>query len=189
MRVLRLPPDPAELAGLVAGEEVLLVGAALTLRDAALKRLESTRAAAESPPFDLDGQMVFHAGPSPPAGGRPCGSIGPTTSARMDRFLPLLFAAGVKATLGKGPRSREAVELHGREGAVYLAAVGGAGALFGGMVESCEPVAWEDLGPEAVFQVVLKGMPAVVAIDASGNDFLSAQYSDYSGSGPVARGG
>jgi fumarate hydratase subunit beta len=94
----------------------------------------------------------------------------------MDRFLEMLFDLGVRATLGKGPRSAEARALHEARGAVYLAAVGGLGALYGGMVESMEPVAWEDLGPEAVRRVRLQGLPAVVAIDARGTDYLAAQY-------------
>ena len=176
LKRLNLPPDDAELRALPVGQEVLLNGEALTLRDATLARLDSLVSSGGRPPFDLDGQLVFHSGPTPPAAGRPCGAIGPTSSARMDHLLPLLFGLGVRATLGKGPRSEEATALHERYGAVYLAAVGGTAALYGGMVEAMETIAWEDLGPEAVYRVWLRDFPAVVAIDARGEDHLRAQY-------------
>lgn len=181
MKVLNLPPDDKELRTLAAGEELLLVGRALTLRDAAHGRLADLVNGGEKPPFDLAGELVFYAGPSPAAAGRPVGAIGPTTSARMDRFLELTFELGVRVTLGKGPRAPQVKELHERYGAVYLAAVGGVAALLGGLVEDIEPVAWEDLGPEAVYRVILRDFPAVVAIDASGRDFLSERYLHYGG--------
>jgi fumarate hydratase subunit beta len=181
LRALDLPPDDKELRTLAAGEEVLLAGRALTLRDAAHGRLADLVDSGQKPPFDLAGQLVFYAGPSPAAAGRPVGAIGPTTSARMDRFLELTFELGVRVTLGKGPRAPEVRELHERYGAVYLAAVGGVAALHGGMVEGIEIVAWEDLGPEAVYSVILRDFPAVVAIDAKGRDILAERYLQYSG--------
>ena len=176
MKRLELPPEKGALRELQAGDEVELFGDALTMRDAALKRLASMIEAGEKPPFDLTGQLVFHAGPTPAAGGRAVGAIGPTTSARMDRYLEMLFSLGVRSTLGKGPRSEKARELHEKWGAVYLASVGGVAALFGSKVVSAEVLAWEDLGPEAVRRVRLAGLPAVVAIDARGTDHLRAQY-------------
>ena len=176
MKRLELPPEDAALRALVAGEEVELFGEALTMRDAALKRLAALLQAGEAPPFDVSGQLVFYAGPTPAAGDRAVGAIGPTTSARMDRYLEMLFDLGVRSTLGKGPRSPEARELHEKYQAVYLAAVGGVAALFGSRVTSVEVLAWEDLGPEAVRRVRLQGLPAVVAIDARGTDHLAAQY-------------
>jgi tartrate/fumarate subfamily iron-sulfur-dependent hydro-lyase beta chain len=181
LKVLNLPPDDKELRTLSSGEEVLLTGRALTMRDAAHGRLADLVNRGEEPPFSLAGQLVFYAGPSPAAAGRPVGAIGPTTSARMDRFLELTFTLGVRATLGKGPRAPQVRELHERYGAVYLAAVGGAAAVLGGLVEEIEPVAWEDLGPEAVYRVMLREFPAVVAIDVRGRDFLSEQYLHYGG--------
>lgn len=181
MKVLNLPPDDKDLRSLAAGEEVRLVGRALTLRDAAHGRLKDLVDRGQKPPFDLAGQLVFYAGPSPAAAGRPVGAIGPTTSARMDRFLELTFELGVRATLGKGPRAPEVAELHERYAAVYLAAVGGVAALLGGMAEEIEPVAWDDLGPEAVYRVMLRDFPAVVAIDVSGLDFLAERYLHYGG--------
>lgn len=176
MKRLELPPDEKALRSFLAGDEVELFGDALTMRDAALERLATLLKAGEQPPFDLAGQLVFHAGPAPPAADRPTGAIGPTTSARMDRYLHMLFELGVRATLGKGPRSEEARLLHKDYGAVYLAAVGGVAALFATRVEGLEILAWEDLGPEAVHRVSLRGLPAVVAIDVTGADHLAAQY-------------
>ena len=161
MKRLELPPDRGALRELSPGEEVELFGEALTMRDAALKRLAALRQAGEEAPFDVAGRLVFYAGPTPPAGDRAVGAIGPTTSARMDRYLQMLFDMGVRATLGKGPRSEEARELHERYGAVYLAAVGGVAALVGSCVTHSEVVAWEDLGAEAVRRLVLSGLPAV----------------------------
>jgi fumarate hydratase subunit beta len=176
---LLLPAERERLSALEAGQEVLLTGDVLTMRDAALKRLEELLAEGGEPPFELEGQVVFHAGPTPPAAGRPAGAIGPTTSARMDRFLEMLFKQGVTATLGKGPRSKEAAKLHRAFGAVYFAAVGGLSAVYGGMVDEMEPVAWEELGPEGVYRVRLKGFPALVAIDAEGADHLVELHAKY----------
>lgn len=170
-RKIRLPDEGEALASLRAGEEVLLSGTVLTMRDAALERLASALARGEEPPVRLAGQVIFHAGPAPAAAGRPTGAVGPTTSARMDRFLPMLFDLGVVATIGKGPRTAEAAADHSGRG-VYLAAVGGLGALYGGMVRSIRPVAWEDLGPEAVYEIALEEFPALVAIDSRGVDHL-----------------
>lgn len=180
MTKLSLPPDPKDLLSLSAGEELSLSGEALTMRDAALRRIRTLVDAGGELPFDVGGQLIFYAGPCPPGAGRPCAAIGPTTSGRMDHFLEMLFQLGVRATLGKGPRSEEARALHERYGTVYLAAVGGIGALLAGNVESLEPVAWEELGPEAVNRVKLKEFPAVVAIDSTGRDFMSEQYALYS---------
>jgi fumarate hydratase subunit beta len=178
-RRIQLPADDASLLELAAGERVELFGDALTMRDAALKRLEALLEAGQEPPFQLAGQLVFHAGPAPAGAGRATAAIGPTTSARMDRYLEMLFELGCHATLGKGPRSAEAASLHKKYGAVYFAAVGGLGALFGGLVEELEPVAWEELGAEAVHRVRMNGLPAIVAVDARGEDYLAGQYESH----------
>ncbi len=179
MKELRLPPEEGALLALKAGDDVLLTGEVLTMRDAALGRLQAIIREGGKPPFDLKGQVIFHAGPTPPAAGRPAGAIGPTTSARMDHYLEMLFDMGVRATLGKGPRSAESAALHASRGAIYLAAAGGLGALYGGMVVAIEPVAWGDLGPEAVRKVTLERLPALVAIDASGSDHLVERHSRF----------
>lgn len=176
LRKLELPLEEAALASLEACDEVLLYGETLTMRDAALKRLEVLLRAGEEPPFDVRGRLIFHAGPAPGAAGRPAGAIGPTTSARMDRFLPILFELGAVGTLGKGPRSVDARKVHAEYGTVYLAAIGGLGAFFGTKVTGVEPVAWEDLDAEGVHRVTLAGFPAVVAIDPTGGDCLRTRF-------------
>lgn len=176
---LILPEQTESLRALAAGVEVSLSGTVLTMRDAALKRLDELVGEGSRPPFDLEGQVVFHAGPTPAASGRPAGAIGPTTSNRMDHYLPMLFRLGVAATIGKGPRKAEAAAVHKSHGAVYLVAVGGLAALYGGMVEAIEPVAWEDLGAEAVYRVTLKSFPVMVAIDSAGTDHLTSRHEAY----------
>lgn len=178
-RKLSLPLDKDAVKGLEAGEEVLLSGPALTMRDASLKRLEALLEDGKEPPVDIRGELIFHAGPTPPVGSRPCGAIGPTTTARMDRFLQQMLELGVVAVLGKGPRSPELAGLHNRHTAVYLAAVGGLGALYGEMIEGMELLAWEDLGPEGIYRVRLKEFPAVVAVDSKGEDIFVSLYTNY----------
>lgn len=178
-RKLNLPLEQEEIESLEAGDEVLISGHVLTMRDASLKRLEEIISRGEIPPVDIAGELVFHAGPTPAPKGRACGSIGPTTSARMDRFLPLMLESGVKVVLGKGPRGSDAAGLHGKHKALYLVAVGGLGALYGEMVEEMELVFWEDLGPEGLYRVKLKDFPAVVAIDSRGKDIFPALQEEY----------
>ncbi|MDD5448857.1 MAG: fumarate hydratase C-terminal domain-containing protein [Actinomycetota bacterium] len=179
MKHIELPTSKSFLLNLRAGEEVLLRGRAYTLRDAALKRIQLLRSEGGRLPIEIGGELVFHAAPTPPAGGRPCAAIGPTTTSRMDIFLPLLLELEVAAILGKGPRGRDATRLHGEFGLVYFSAVGGLGALFGGKVSMIKPVAFEDLGPEAIHEVILNDFPAIVAIDSKGRDFFSEAKKTY----------
>jgi fumarate hydratase subunit beta len=176
LKRLTLPPESRVLKELKAGDEVLLSGTAYTMRDAAAARLEALLERGETPPFDLEGQLVFHAGPTPPGAGRPCASVGPTTTARMDRFLKILVDVGAAAILGKGPRGPEATELHSRHGVVYFAAVGGVAALMGDKVADIEAVAWDDLGPEAVYRLTMDRFPAVVAIDGEGREIFTERH-------------
>ncbi|MRR11463.1 TRZ/ATZ family protein, partial [bacterium] len=123
-------------------------------------------------PYDLTGQTLFYAGPTPPAAGRPAGAVGPTTAKRMDVWTPRLIEAGIVATIGKGARSpavRDAIAAHG---AVYFAAVGGAAALLATRVAAAGPVAYGDLGTEALVRLELHDFPAYVAIDATGRDLF-----------------
>lgn len=179
---LRLPEDIDELRALGIGTEVELSGPVFTARDATHARLleESRRTGAL--PYGLAGQVIFYAGPTPPAAGRPAGAIGPTTAARMDAWAPEFYRMGVAATLGKGPRSEEVARACRSTGSVYLACVGGMAALLATRVVSIEPVAYEELGPEALRRVVLDDFPAFVAIDAEGRDLFSA-VRDRSGDG------
>jgi tartrate/fumarate subfamily iron-sulfur-dependent hydro-lyase beta chain len=167
---ITLPVSREELASLRAGDEVLLTGPVYTARDATHERLVTALDATGVLPFGLEGQTLFYAGPTPPAAGRPSGAVGPTTASRMDSFTPRLLDAGIVATIGKGRRSTKVRDACIRHGAVYFAAVGGSAALLATRVSSAEPVAYEDLGTEALVRLMLVDFPVVVAIDAHGTD-------------------
>jgi fumarate hydratase class I/fumarate hydratase subunit beta len=174
MREIRLPASRAELTVLKAGDEVTLSGIAYTARDATHARIAEALAADGVLPFGLVGATLFYAGPTPPAAGRPAGAIGPTTAKRMDAWTPQLLEAGIVATIGKGARCAEVAEACAATGSVYFAAVGGAAALLARHVTAMEPVAWPDLGTEALVRLTLDRMPAFVAIDARGGDLYAA---------------
>lgn len=167
------PLDERTARSLEAGARVLISGEIIAARDQAHMRMLEALGRGEPLPFDPMGAVVYYVGPTPGTGGRPVGSAGPTTSARMDLLTEPLLAAGVRAVMGKGPRSREVVAALARHGAVYLAATGGAGALLGAKVVSAEVIAWEDLGCEAVRRLVVRDFPAIVAVDASSRDLFA----------------
>jgi len=154
--------------GLRAGDAVHLTGIVYTARDAAHQRLIALIEAEKPLPIDLEGQVIYYCGPTPAPPGRPIGSAGPTTSSRMDTYAPVLHAHGVMATIGKGPRSEAVRAVLVERGAVYLVAVGGAGALLAQHVEACEVVAFPELGPEAIRKLTVRDFPAIVAYDAHG---------------------
>lgn len=164
-------PRVRALADLRAGELVELTGRVLSLRDASAARLATTLRVGQPPPVPLAGQIMYAVGPSPAQPGRIVGSAGPTTTARMARFLPALFAAGVAAVIGKGELHGDDMAAFVRAGAVYLAATGGAGALLARRIASATVVAYEDLGPEALLTLDLDVFPAVVVIDRTGRNF------------------
>ncbi len=170
---ITLPASRESLSTLRAGDEVRLSGSVFTARDATHVRLAEELARAGSLPFGLSGQALFYAGPTPPAAGRPAGAVGPTTAKRMDAWTPRLLAAGITATIGKGARSEDVRRAHAENGAVYFAAVGGAAALLATHVRSAEPVAYGDLGTEALVRMELVDFPVFVAIDAEGNDLYA----------------
>lgn len=152
--------------GLSAGEEILLTGEVYTARDAAHKRFAALTAEGKALPFPLRDAVIYYAGPTPAQRGLPVGSFGPTTSSRMDPYAPALLDAGLAGMIGKGPRSPAVVDAIKRNGAVYLCAVGGAGALAARCVKSLEVVAFDDLGCESVKRVVFERFPLYVGIDA-----------------------
>jgi len=167
---LTTPLDDAAIAGLRAGDRVSLSGVIYTARDAAHQRIIECLKRGEQPPIPIEGQVIYYVGPSPTPPGRPIGSAGPTTSYRMDPYTLQLLKLGLKATIGKGPRSAEVAEAMRRCRAVYLAAVGGAAALIASSVRECEILAYPDLGPEAVRRLVVEDFPAIVANDIYGGD-------------------
>lgn len=170
---VNLPVAREALAELSAGDEVRLFGPVYTSRDAGHARLLEALERDGVLPFGLSGQMIFYAGPTPAAAGRPIGSVGPTTAKRMDFATPALLEAGIVATIGKGVRSEEVRAAHARTGSVYFAPVGGAAALLAKHVVAAEPVAWPELGTEALVRLTLDDFPAFVAIDARGRDLYA----------------
>jgi len=180
------PLSDAAVAALRAGMAVLLSGVVYTARDAAHKRLCDLIAKGEPLPLDLQGQAIYYVGPTPAPPGHVIGSAGPTTSYRMDPFTPPLLKMGLKATIGKGKRAPEVIEAMRTYKAVYLAPVGGAGALLSKRIKSSEVLAYEDLGPEAIRRLEVEDFPAIVVNDIYGNDFYRQGVTQYlAGKGKV----
>jgi fumarate hydratase subunit beta len=155
-----------------AGQRVLLSGAVYTARDAAHKRFAEILSSGKKLPFELDGAVIYYAGPTPASPGKPIGSCGPTTSGRMDSFAPDLLDRGLLGMIGKGERSKTVREAVIRNNAVYFAAIGGAGALAAASVLSCEVIAFPELGCESVKRLIFKDFPLIVANDCNGGDIF-----------------
>jgi fumarate hydratase subunit beta len=172
-RRLVLPLDKKMLQELTYGQWVNLNGSLYTGRDAALSRVNDLLLESKNPPVDLMGQLLYFVGPTPAAAGEASGAAGPTTSRRMERFLPALVRAGVAAIMGKGPLSPGTVAELTRYGVVYFSAAGGAGAYYGSRVKGSTLVAYAELGPEAIYGLNVENFPAVVAVDLQGNDLYA----------------
>ncbi|MBN2103701.1 Fe-S-containing hydro-lyase [bacterium] len=157
-----------------AGDSVLIDGIIYTARDSAHQRMIETMDMDGPLPFNLEGQIIYYAGPAPAKPGDPIGSIGPTTSGRMDRFTPRLIESGLKGMIGKGNRSENVKRIIQKHKAVYFAAIGGAAALMARCVRSAELAAYEDLGPEAILKLEVKNFPAVVVNDCYGGDLYQS---------------
>lgn len=171
--VMNFPADKAELSKLRAGDKLTVSGTIYTARDAAHKRLTELIASGEELPLDIRGAAIYYAGPTPEKPGQVIGSCGPTTSGRMDVFTPRLHDLGLCATIGKGARSPEVCEAIRRNGAVYLCAVGGAGALAAKSVVSAQVIAFEDLGCEAVKRLEIRDFPLIVGVDCHGGSLFA----------------
>lgn len=161
------------------GDSVLISGVLYTGRDSAHKRLADALDRGEALPVDFRGQILYYAGPAPAKPGKPIGSIGPTTSYRMDPYAPRLIANGLKGMIGKGNRSEEVLESIQRYKAVYFGAIGGAAALMAKAVKKAEIVAYEDLGPEAIRKLEVEDFPAVVVNDCHGGDLYKEGMEQY----------
>ena len=157
-----------------AGDTVTLTGTVYTARDAAHKRLTELIASGEELPLDIRGAAVYYAGPTPEKPGQVIGSCGPTTSGRMDAYAPGLLDRGLAVMIGKGDRSAAVIDAIVRNGAVYLAAMGGAGALMGSCVKAERIVCYDDLGCEAIRELKVDNMPLTVVIDSQGNDLYKS---------------
>ena len=169
-RYLETPLTKEKTAQLQAGDMVYLTGTIYTARDAAHKRMEQALRAGEELPFPIEDAVIYYMGPSPAREGRPIGSAGPTTASRMDKYTPELLDLGMSAMIGKGKRSQEVRDAIVRNGAIYLAAIGGAGALLSRSIEKAEVIAYEDLGTEAVRRLTVRNFPAIVVFDSQGRD-------------------
>lgn len=156
-----------------AGDRVLLSGTIYTARDAAHKHFMQTIEQGGKLPFEIRDAVIYYAGPTPAPEGLPIGSCGPTTSSRMDKFAPTLLDLGLCAMIGKGPRSAQVNEAIVRNKAVYLCAVGGAGALAAKSVRSLEVVAYDELGCESVKRLTVENFPLTVAIDCRGGSLFN----------------
>lgn len=168
--VMSFPADKAELSKLRAGDKLTVSGTIYTARDAAHKRLTELIASGEELPLDIRGAAVYYAGPTPEKPGQVIGSCGPTTSGRMDAYAPGLLDRGLAVMIGKGDRNAAVIDAIVRNGAVYLAAMGGAGALMGSCVKAARIVCYEDLGCEAIRELKVENMPLTVVIDSQGDD-------------------
>ena len=167
---LHVPVNKEDIRTLKAGDYVYLTGTVYTARDAAHKRMQEALDAGKELPFDLAGTAIYYMGPSPAREGRPIGSAGPTTASRMDKYTPQLLDLGLGAMIGKGKRSQAVLDAIVRNGSVYFAAVGGAGALLSKRILSSEVIAYEDLGTEAIRRLEVEDFPVVVVVDCQGNN-------------------
>jgi fumarate hydratase subunit beta len=166
--VIRTPLSDKEITKLKAGDQVLISGTLYTARDAAHQKFGT------KPPFNLKGAIIYYASPTPTPPGRVIGSIGPTTSSRMDAFTPALLKQGLTGMIGKGRRSRAVVAAIKRSRAVYFVVPGGAAALLSKHVKKARVIAYPELGAEAVHQLEVSDFPATVAIDSKGKDLFDA---------------
>lgn len=180
---MTLPEGADSLRALPVGTAVSVSGPVYTARDATHVRLLADLEREGALPFGLAGQVLFYAGPTPPLAGRPVGAVGPTTAKRMDPWTPALLAAGVVATIGKGPRSDAVRQACAESGAVYLAAIGGAAALLAARVSAVDVVAYPELGTEALMRMYLDAFPVWVAIGADGRDLYATARTEWSSSG------
>lgn len=176
---LKTPLDREVLKSLRAGDRVLLSGEVLTARDAAHKRACEMLAEGKALPFPLEGSCIYYAGPTPAPPGHLIGSVGPTTSGRMDKYTPRFLEQGLAAMIGKGSRSPEVMAAIKEHGAVYFGFIGGAGALAAACIRACDTLAFEDLGSEAVRRLVVEDFPLTVIADVYGGDLYQSGKDKY----------
>jgi fumarate hydratase subunit beta len=178
-RKITAPFDSDTARSLHSGDMVYISGVIYTARDAAHKRMNETLDKGESLPLDISGNVIYYMGPSPAREGRPIGSAGPTTASRMDKYAPRLLDMGLRGMVGKGKRSKEVIDAIVRNGAVYMAAIGGAGALLSKAIVKSEVIAYDDLGTEAIRRLEVKDFPAIVVIDSEGNNLYETAIKEF----------
>ena len=177
--ILKTPVSDEALKKLTAGDTVLLSGTVYTARDAAHLRMTGLIKAGKPLPVDINGAAIYYAGPTPERPGQVIGAAGPTTAGRMDAYTPALLDRGLKIMIGKGRRSAAVKDSIVKNGAVYLAAVGGAGALVAQHIKSAQIICWEDLGCEALRKLTVEALPLTVVIDARGEDLYDLGPENY----------
>ena len=177
---IKTPLTKEARVSLRAGDHVRISGVIYTARDAAHKRMTENLEKGIALPIDLKDQLIYYVGPCPAKPGEIIGSAGPTTSGRMDLYTPELLSHGLGAMMGKGNRSEMVINAMISHQAVYLGCVGGAGALFQSLIKSSEVLAYEDLGTEAIRKLVVEDFPAIVVIDAQGNNLYETERKKYS---------
>lgn len=178
-RHITAPFNKEVAAQLKAGDYVYITGTIYTARDAAHKRMSEALQRQEQLPIDMENNVIYYMGPSPAREGRPIGSAGPTTASRMDKYAPALLDLGLSGMIGKGKRSQEVKDAIVRNGAVYFAAVGGAGALLSKSILSSEVIAYDDLGTEAIRRLEVKDFPVIVVIDKDGNNLYETAIKEF----------
>lgn len=178
-RKITLPLSDEDALSLRAGDYVYLSGVLYTARDAAHKRMYETLDAGGELPIEMAHNVIYYLGPTPARPGHVIGSAGPTTSSRMDKYAPRLLDLGLKGMVGKGKRTKEVIDAMVRNGAVYFAAVGGAGALLSKCIKKAEVVAYDDLGTEAIRRLEIENLPVIVVIDSQGNNLYATATEEW----------
>lgn len=176
---IQAPFDKSAIKDLKAGDDVLITGIIIAARDAAHKRLMEAYNNNMEIPIDLKNQVIYYLGPSPAKPGEIIGAAGPTTSGRMDKYTPMMLELGISAMIGKGYRNKEVEESIIKHKAIYMVAIGGAGALIAKSIKSYEVLAYEDLGAEAIARLEVVDFPAIVVIDSRGNNFYEIGQNKY----------
>ena len=176
---IQVPISREDARNLKSGDYVYLTGTIYTARDAAHKRMQEALDSGAELPIDPDRNVIYYMGPSPAREGRPIGSAGPTTASRMDKYAPRLLDLGLGAMIGKGKRNQNVIDAIVRNGSVYFAAVGGAGALLSKCILKSGVIAYEDLGAEAIRKLEVKDFPVIVVIDSEGNNLYETAVKEY----------
>ena len=176
---IQAPMNKEDAKKLRAGDYVYITGTIYTARDAAHKRMYEALERGDHLPMEMEGNLIYYMGPSPAREGRPIGSAGPTTASRMDKYAPALLDMGLIGMIGKGKRSEVVKDAIVRNGAVYYAAVGGAGALLSKSIIKSEVIAYDDLGTEAIRKLEVENFPVIVVIDAEGNNLYETAIKEY----------
>ena len=178
-KYINAPMDKGTAKTLQAGDFVYISGTIYTARDAAHKRMYEAQLKNEPLPISLKDNIIYYLGPTPAKPGQVIGSAGPTTASRMDKYAPILLDEGQTGMIGKGKRSPEVIASMQKNGAVYFAAIGGAGALLSKCIKKSEVVAYEDLGTEAIRKLEVENFPVIVVIDSYGNDMYQTAVEEY----------